>query len=232
TTEQDISYLLEAASASLVEPLRREQVSGAWVGVRPLVADLDPSKPVPERTKDLSRRHRVITSDEGVISVVGGKLTTFRKMAKDGIDALDRLAGRKTTSISARLKLDVNPGAQPANRQEASLFLRYGSAAVSAREFLETSAEESISGSWRLSAGEVDYLVAREDALTVSDILLRRLRVGILDAAAAVDLAPLVASRLSERLGLSRAESEDSMTRFRADLERELPGSASLQAGH
>ena len=164
--------------------------------------------------------------------MIGGKLTTFRKMGKDAIDALDKLAGRKTASVSSRLKLDVNPGARPANRQEAALFLRYGSAAASAREFLEMAGPESVSGSWRISAGEIDYLVAREDALTVSDVLLRRLRVGILDAAAAVDLAPLVATRLSERLGMSGAEAEESMTRFRADLERELPGSSSLRAGH
>ncbi|MDA8116912.1 MAG: glycerol-3-phosphate dehydrogenase/oxidase [Actinomycetota bacterium] len=231
TTEKDITYLLEAASASLVAPLRREQVSGAWVGVRPLVADVDPSKPTPERTKDLSRRHRVITSDRGVISVVGGKLTTFRKMGADAIDALDRQAGRKTTSVSAKLPLDVNPGAVPASRQEATLFARYGSAAASTREFMESAGEEKISGSWRLSAGEIDYFVAREDALAVSDVLLRRLRVGILDAHAAMELAPMVASRLSERLGLSQQESDESLARFRADLERELPGSSALQGG-
>lgn len=231
TTEKDIAYLLEAASASMVEPLRRAQVSGAWVGVRPLVADVDPSKPARERTKDLSRRHRVITSDRGVISVIGGKLTTFRKMGADAIDALDRLTGRKTTSVSSKLSLDVHPGASAASRQEAALFARYGSAAASIREFTESGDQEKISGSWRLSAGETDYFVAREDALTVSDVLLRRLRVGILDANAALDLAPMVASRLVQRLRLSQEESDQSLAGFRADLERELPGSSALQGG-
>jgi glycerol-3-phosphate dehydrogenase len=173
----------------------------------------------------------VITSDRGVISVIGGKLTTFRKMGADAIDALDRLTGCRTTSVSSKVSLDVNPGASAASRQEATLFARYGSAAASIREFMESTDQEKISGSWRLSAGETDYFVAREDALTVSDVLLRRLRVGILDANAALDLAPMVASRLAQRLGLSQEESDQSLAGFRADLERELPGSSALQGG-
>src|SRR5262245_3386710 len=85
-TPDDVSYLLGAANAWLQEPLTPDDVLGTWAGLRPLVRDAES-----ERTADLSRRHAVLPSASGVVTITGGKLTTYRLMAADTVDAV--LAG-------------------------------------------------------------------------------------------------------------------------------------------
>ena len=89
---QDVDYVIEAANGSTTSALTRADVSGVWAGLRPL---LDPGdKHVSERTKDLSRRHTVHTSDHGVVTVTGGKLTTYRRMAEQTVDAAAKVLHR------------------------------------------------------------------------------------------------------------------------------------------
>ena len=80
-TADDVAYLLRALNASVDEPLTEADVVGTWAGLRPLVKAASSG-----RTADLSRRHRVTASDSGVITVTGGKLTTYREMAEDTVD--------------------------------------------------------------------------------------------------------------------------------------------------
>jgi len=82
---QDVDYILEAANGSTTSSLTRADVTGVWAGLRPL---LDPGdRHVSARTKDLSRRHTVHVSEHGVVTVTGGKLTTYRLMAEQTVDA-------------------------------------------------------------------------------------------------------------------------------------------------
>jgi glycerol-3-phosphate dehydrogenase len=80
--ESDVDFLLETASSALARPLTRADVIGRFAGLRPLVASGS------GKTADLSRRHAVVTGPNGVVTVVGGKLTTYRRMAQDAVDAL------------------------------------------------------------------------------------------------------------------------------------------------
>ena len=80
-TPDDVAYLLDAVNASLLEPLKEDDVLGTWAGLRPLVRGAKS-----EKTADLSRRHEVGRSASGVVTVTGGKLTTYRKMAADSVD--------------------------------------------------------------------------------------------------------------------------------------------------
>ncbi|HJR24229.1 MAG TPA: glycerol-3-phosphate dehydrogenase/oxidase, partial [Acidimicrobiales bacterium] len=82
-TPDDVAYLLGAINLAVREPLETTDVLGTWAGLRPLVKAATSG-----RTADLSRRHKVLVSDSGVVSVTGGKLTTYREMAEDTVDAL------------------------------------------------------------------------------------------------------------------------------------------------
>ncbi len=87
-TPEDVDYLLEAANNVTTSHLTRADVTGVWAGLRPLLARPTKGQHVSERTSDLSRRHTVRVSAHGVVTVTGGKLTTYRKMAQDTVDAV------------------------------------------------------------------------------------------------------------------------------------------------
>lgn len=148
-TEPEIVFLLESLNRVLVTPVRREQVLGAYAGLRPLV-DSDGAS-----TADISRRHLVAASDAGFVSVLGGKLTTYRRMAEDAVDLAVRLRGLPTApSRTASLRLVDSPS--PASDQ-----LVPGIA---------------------LTRGEVESAVRVEGAMTAADVLDRRSRAGLVDA--------------------------------------------------
>ena len=84
---EDVDYILDAANAVTTRPIGRDDITGIWAGLRPLLAPVEGKHAPSERTADLSRRHTVRTSAEGMVTVTGGKLTTYRKMAEDTVDA-------------------------------------------------------------------------------------------------------------------------------------------------
>ena len=89
-SDDDVAYLLRTINASLASPITHDDIVGAWAGLRPLVAATHNSR---GRTSDLSRRHLVHVANSGLITVTGGKLTTYRRMAEDTIDHARRLLG-------------------------------------------------------------------------------------------------------------------------------------------
>ena len=99
-TPDDIAYLLRAINASVTTTITENDVLGTWAGLRPLVRDAGS-----ERTADLSRRHSVRVSDSGVVTVTGGKLTTYRRMAADAVDEVMDLLDRKGRSRTKAVKL-------------------------------------------------------------------------------------------------------------------------------
>ena len=131
-TPEDVDYLLDAANAVTTSRLTRTDVTGVWAGLRPLLVPTVKGGQS-ERTADLSRRHTVMTSRDGVVTVTGGKLTTYRKMAQDTVDAAVRVLGespRQRRCVTRSLRLlgattrtrDPVAQAQP----QARLLGRYG----------------------------------------------------------------------------------------------------------
>ena len=92
---EDIDYILAAANAVSTKPISRTDITGLWTGLRPLLAPVEGKHAPSQRTADLSRRHTVRTSDSGMVTVTGGKLTTYRKMAEDTVDAVVKVLGRR-----------------------------------------------------------------------------------------------------------------------------------------
>lgn len=102
----DVDYLLDAANAVVTTPITRDDITGVWTGLRPLLAPVAGRHVPSERTADLSRRHTVTTSDHGLVTVTGGKLTTYRKMAEDTVDAVvARLASPALPCSTTHLRL-------------------------------------------------------------------------------------------------------------------------------
>ena len=110
---EDVDYILDAANAITTSPIGRSDIRGVWAGLRPLLAPAAGRHAPSERTADLSRRHTVGTSPRGMVTVTGGKLTTYRKMAEDTVDVVVRALGRRRLPcVTKDLRLrGARPGA-------------------------------------------------------------------------------------------------------------------------
>lgn len=180
-TEAEIRHLLDVLASALEVPVGRNDVVGAFAGLRPL---LDGAA---GRTADLSRRHAVLTSSGGAVTIVGGKLTTYRRMAEDAVDAVverrDLPAG---PSRSARTPLvgaaagRVLAGIDVPRR----LVRRYGTEApaVAALADEDPSLLEPVVAGVSVTGAELVWAVRHEGALDEADLLDRRTRVGLVPA--------------------------------------------------
>ena len=207
----DVEYLLSAVNAWTTAGLAPADVTGSWAGLRPLVDDGDPD----EATTDLSRTHRVETSPQGLVTVTGGKLTTYRAMAADTVDAVHHLLGRRLTYCpTRRLAIWGSEGsaalAEPGVAARlgttpavlAHLAGRYGGEARAVLAMVQADpalGEALVEGLPYLRA-EAVYAARYEMVHTLEDLLYRRTRAGILHrdatAAAADDAAALVGAEL------------------------------------
>ncbi|WP_169581620.1 MULTISPECIES: glycerol-3-phosphate dehydrogenase/oxidase [Microbacterium] len=175
-TDPEIETLLATMNTVLARPLGREDVLATFAGLRPLLAGSDD-----DETSDLSRRHAIIESPSGVLSVVGGKLTTYRRMAEDAVDAVisRRVVGAPLASRTRSIPL---VGAWPRDRTgeiaaPARLVRRYGAEAPFAAGL------PAGPGAARgVTAQELEWGVRVEGALSVDDLLDRRARLGLVPA--------------------------------------------------
>jgi glycerol-3-phosphate dehydrogenase len=180
-TETEIAFLLDTLSRGLERPLSRSDVVGSFAGVRPLLAGVE------GRTADLSRRHAVVHGDDGLWTILGGKLTTYRRMAQDVVDRL--------TAVRCRTRDLPLVGATGGSKQDvpARLVRRYGSEAtqVAALADAEPRLLEPLAPGVPVLGVELLWGVVAEGALAVEDLLERRTRLSLVDswAAAAQPLA-------------------------------------------
>ncbi len=186
-TEQEERFLLGAVGQALERPLGPEDVVGRYAGFRPLLADGDAA------TADLSRRHTIVERD-GVLTIVGGKLTTARRMAQDAVDRLVARPGvQAQPCATARLPLVGAGVSAPNGALPPQLVRRYGAEAARVAALADGDATElePIAPGVLVSRAELRFAIAHELALTVEDLLDRRTRLGLVPAwrAAALDAA-------------------------------------------
>src|SRR5262249_50971308 len=122
-TPDDISYLLRAINGAITTKITEDDILGTWAGLRPLVAAAKS-----ERTADLSRRHSVRATESRVVTVNGGKLTTYRRMSADAVDTVTKILGKHDRSKTKHLKLHGAEGWDAPDLPK-DLALRYGSCA-------------------------------------------------------------------------------------------------------
>ena len=211
-TPEDIEYLLRAINASSTSTITEADVLGTWAGLRPLVKDAGS-----ERTADLSRRHSVTRSAGGVVTVTGGKLTTYRRMSADAVDDVVELLGRGGKSRTKHLSLH---GASGWNAPDlpAHLTSRFGG---DARRVLALVREDPALGEpaipgldyWK---AEVVYAARDEMAITLDDVLSRRTRARLLARDASLDAAPEIAALMAAELGWDADEQQRQVAHYRA----------------
>ena len=216
-TPDDIAYLLRAINGAITTPISESDILGTWAGLRPLV-----KRAGSERTADLSRRHSVTTSESGVVTVTGGKLTTYRRMAADTIDVVSRSLGVRARSRTARQPLsgarDWDGGGLPSHLSD-----RYGSnghAVVRLEQEQPLLAQPIVPG-LAYSKAEVVYAAREEMARSVDDVLARRTRARLLARDASADAAREVARLIAPVLGWNLAEQEASTAAYRALVDAE-----------
>lgn len=200
--EAEIGFLLDVAAAAFQRPLHRSDVVGAYAGLRPLLASGDGSG----STSDLSRRHAVLTSTTGVVTIVGGKLTTYRRMAQDAVDAAVAHAGLSADPCRTRTLplLGAAPRAVLNELEEpARLVRRFGTDAAlvleNARQVTGLSDAELLAPASErvpVTLAELVFAITHEGAADVDDLLDRRTRVGLVAADRAVAL-PLAERAMS-----------------------------------
>jgi glycerol-3-phosphate dehydrogenase len=223
-TPEDVQYVISALNTFVTEPVSVDDVLGTWAGLRPLV-----KRAGNERTADLSRRHTVNVSTSGMITVTGGKLTTYRKMAADTVDAVVKQLGRRGVSRHSPTKRLPLRGAAPtegdlglAPDMAEHLRSRFGSEARVVAAMLEADPElaRPMVPTLPYLRAEAVYAARYEMAHTLEDVLARRTRALLLardaSAAAAVDVANLLASEL----GWTPAEIEREVQSFRDAVAR------------
>ena len=216
-TPDDIAYLLRAINFSVTTTIDESDVLATWAGLRPLVAAESN-----ERTADLSRRHSVQRSAAGVVTVTGGKLTTYRRMAADTVDALDDVLGAKTRSCTKRLELRGAAG-WDAPELPSHLADRFGGEATNVLALAErdaTLAEPLITGLPYLRA-EVVHAARAEMARTVDDVLSRRTRARLLARDASAAAADDVARLLATELGWDDGERQRQVAAYRSSIAAE-----------
>jgi glycerol-3-phosphate dehydrogenase len=221
-TPDDIAYLLRAINASVTTTITEGDILGTWAGLRPLVRDAKS-----ERTSDLSRRHTVRTSGSGVITVTGGKLTTYRRMAADTVDAVQHALGHHGRSHTKRLRLRGADGWDRTGAPE-HLVERFGADATAVVALAENDPrlrEPLVPGLpyWR---AEAVYAARHEMACTLDDVLSRRTRARLLARDASAEAADDVAGLLAGELGWSPDEQRRQVSAYRAAVDAERASAA------
>jgi len=208
----DVEYLLDAVNEFFGASLAQSDLVGAYAGVRPLISTGDPKKSV-----DISRKAELYETSSGMLTITGGKLTTWRRMAKQTVDRLVEREGREAPCHTHEIPLGMDARPEDLEAPEgvseeaiAQLAFRYGHAARAVLDLARKDpklARPIVPGRPDLLA-EVVIAARREQARCLADVLLRRTRLGLLAAPQLRDTSALrpVAEVLGDELGWSRRQ--------------------------
>jgi glycerol-3-phosphate dehydrogenase len=214
----EIDFLLDTAARYLSRPPGPDDVRSTFAGIRPLVKSGHN-----EHTASLSREHTIEISRTGLITIAGGKWTTYRKMAQDCVDhaaTLARLPERPCLTCDLRIH-----GHDPDAARFGQLS-EYGSDAAALQSLAQQQPDlaRRLHDTLPISAAQVVWAARQEMAVTVDDVLARRTRILQLDARAAMEMAPEVARLLAVELGHDDAWQREQIALVQRLAARYLPG--------
>jgi glycerol-3-phosphate dehydrogenase len=232
--DEDVSYLLDALNGFFGTSLGPNDLTGAYAGVRPLISTADPKKSV-----DISRRAELYETSSGLVTITGGKLTTWRRMAKMAVDRIVEREGREAPCRTDEIPLgepveaDALPDV-PAVDEDGRRHLarRYGHAAQLVMRLVAAAPElgRRISPDLPDIVAEAAYAAGHEQARSLADVLLRRTRLGLLDArhlgTEAADGPRLAAGAMARELDWDEASLERELADWRDCVRAEglVPG--------
>lgn len=208
--EKEIQFILDTAANYLTRAPQRSDVLSVFAGLRPLAAPRSEGK----KTKEISRSHKIIREKSGLITIIGGKWTTYRKMAQDTIDVAIRYMQIPTRECITE-KYPIH-GSKPHPDFSDSLYV-YGTDSDEIKMLIASSTEmaEKLHPDYMYTVGEVVWIVRNEMARTLEDVLARRLRILFLDARAALEIAPKVADILAVELGKDSSWKDTQLESFK-----------------
>ncbi|MGA1332637.1 MAG: FAD-dependent oxidoreductase [Ilumatobacteraceae bacterium] len=221
-TPDDIDYCLRALNKAISSggrTLTRDDVVGTWAGLRPLVATQDGGT-AKGRTADLSRRHKVMVSDSGMVTITGGKLTTYRKMAEHTVDEVLKVLGRSGRCSTKRLDLF---GSTSRDRDD-HLVSRFGTEAAAIRRLIsdDPSLGAPLVRGLPYLRAEAVYSARHELVVTLDDVLSRRTRGLLYDRDASARAAREVAQLIAPELGWDAARIDREVRHFEEVCNREV----------
>jgi glycerol-3-phosphate dehydrogenase len=203
----EVAFILETIAPYLTRKPQRSDIRSIFAGIRPLVRAGEASN-----TSKLGRDHEVRIAASGLISVLGGKWTTYRKMAEDCVDQAAGVAGLKPEKCPTKsMSIHGHPGDNKYAR-----FAEYGSDAPALEQLIAstTGGDDPLAERLPYVVGQAIFAARNEMARTVEDVLARRTRALFLDAEAAVAAAPGVASQLATEFGRDAAWQSSQVKKF------------------
>ncbi|MEL7587209.1 MAG: glycerol-3-phosphate dehydrogenase/oxidase [Prolixibacteraceae bacterium] len=207
--DEEVDFILETVGRFLKKAPTRADVKSVFAGLRPLAAPTEGNK----KTKEISRGHRVVVSGSNLVTIIGGKWTTYRQMAEDSVDKLIEVGGLPVKASVTR-SLPIH-GSREINGFHSSLAI-YGTDEDAVLKLVRENPElaESLSASLKIIKAQVVWAVREEMARTVEDFLARRCRALFLDARESVAMAAAVARIMARELGKDRLWEEEQVARY------------------
>jgi glycerol-3-phosphate dehydrogenase len=209
--EEEIRFILGAAARHLTLTPIRKDVLSVFAGLRPLTATQNDK----QKTKEISRSHKLIVSASGLITITGGKWTTYRQMAEDTVNKAIGV-GKLPNRLSVTKTLSLH-GYKESMEWTDPLFI-YGSDALSVKALARENTvwKEILDPRLPYIGAEVVWATRHEMARTIEDALARRTRALFLDARAAMDMAPAVARLMAVELKKDRDWEKEQIVSFLA----------------
>ncbi|MGG7033709.1 MAG: FAD-dependent oxidoreductase [Flavobacterium sp.] len=214
--ETEIDFILETAQRFLTKKPKRSDILSVFSGLRPLAAP----KSKGQNTKEISRSHQIIVSASGLISIIGGKWTTYRKIAEDAINkAIETHHLPKTKCETENISVHGNKITNDSDR-ENHLYV-YGSDIPEILKLQQNNPElkEKLHPNYPYTLAEVVWAIRNEMARTVEDILARRLRLLFLDAKAAIECSKKVSVLLAKELNKDAVWEQNQIAEFKKTAE-------------
>lgn len=211
--EKEIAFILDTAGLYLEKKPTRSDVLSVFAGLRPLAS---PSH-AQQKTKEISRGHKILISPSGLFTIIGGKWTTYRKMGEDMVNRIEKTLHWKpikssTESLPIHGYWETNDWEDP--------FYYYGSDAASLRKMMVGLPNTWISESLQIHVVQIIWAIRNEMARTLEDLLSRRTRALLLDAKESVRIARPVAEIMAKELGRDEQWVNDQVVHYLQLAER------------
>jgi glycerol-3-phosphate dehydrogenase len=205
--EKEIDFILNTASLYLTKKPSRKDIKSVFAGLRPLAAPSDKK----EKTKEISRSHKILVSGSGLFSIIGGKWTTYRKMGEEMIDAIEKkMVWKHIPGSTSHLPIH---GFENIISLDDPLYY-YGSDKAAIYKIINEKYNDLVSEKLKIYKAQVIWAIQEEMARTVEDVISRRTRALLLDAEESIFKAPLVARIMAEEMGKNETWIRDQEEKF------------------
>jgi glycerol-3-phosphate dehydrogenase len=207
--EDEIKFILDTAGRYLTKAPKRSDVLSIYAGLRPLAAPSEGST----KTKEISRSHKIVVSESQLFTMVGGKWTTFRRMAQDMVEKVEKVKGWNVTPSKTK-SLKIHGYKTPVDLNDPMYIYGTDKELILELARTEPGMDQVLSEKLHLLKAQVVWAVRNEMARSVEDVLSRRIRCLFLNARESMKIAPQVANIIAKELNKDKAWEEAQVYEF------------------